>query len=180
MHRIKRLLLIFLMLCGLSGVFVTTFIMAGTASAVSRSGPNPTCDSMGDCCSGEFCCWAQGQTPPLCDSASTSQSPGSTSQPGEQTGRIDGERAAKDNKIRQCPGVEGSPYCNGWYQGYDKIAKGRGQGQGSGISLFGIPIPTPVLIIGIGILIAIGISTLGIGAIAGAGPAAPIFARFRR
>lgn len=179
MHRIKRPLLIFLMLCGLSGVFVTTFIMAGTASAVSRSGPNPTCDSMGDCCSGEFCCWAQGQTPPTCASASSSgQSVTSTSQEEEYKQGYDaGKEAGKAGTPNACPRDRPSDYCNGWDRGYQEGQRQRQQG--SGISLFGIIIPTPVLI-GIGIVIGVGIFILGGGAIAGAGPGAAILARFRR
>ncbi len=148
MHRIKLLLLIFLMLCGLSGVFVTTFIMVGTASAVSRSGPNPnpTCDSMGDCCSGEFCCWAQGQTPPTC--ASTSSQPGASTQPGKNQGKIDGERAGKNDPVgtnRKCPEAEGSEYCIAWEEAYAAAQAAKSQGISRNGIFTGVAITAAIL-----------------------------------
>lgn len=168
-----------LMLCGLSGVFVTTFVMVGTTSAASNhshtANGNP-CDSEGECCSGEFCCWLQGQTPPTCATPSTQPTP---EQPvkGYQTGKLDGRTAGENDPVgtnRTCPGQEGSEYCDGWYAGYNAAQQAKAKAQGSGISRI-------LIDIGVGILIAIGvvIAIVGGAAIAGAGPGAAILARFR-
>ena len=139
MHRMKRLLPIFLMLCSICIVFI---IPTGTALADS-----------GYTCSGEFCCWAVGDTPPECattSTQSTSQQPSSTdcggggrfqpracsSQDGQadyDQGLKDGEFAGKMAELKVCnnlfPSVKWVPppdgstplyvqgYKDGWNQG---------------------------------------------------------------
>ncbi len=190
MHRIKRLLLIFLILCGLSGVFVTTFIMAGTASAVSRSGPNPnpTCNGMGDCCSGEFCCWLQGQTPPSCATPSTQSTPVTQPQQGfvYNEGLKAGKKAGENDPAGasgRCP-KDDPVYCAGWEEGYKEAQKAKEQesGQGQSGPSFQNMLPTilkgVVIILAVGIIVWMGAALAGITVTELAATAVKVVARF--